>query len=171
MPKPRPTDPWGIMKFNRKARGEHGAAMVEMALITPFLLLLLFGIIEFSWLFSQNLDVRHGAREGARLVAVNHPVGPVPTPPDRTTAAATAQTTAIVTAICGRMDISAGGEITLDSTGSVGDPATVTVTAPGNTLTGFLDFLIPDDLELASTVEIRVEQYAGWANVTGAVCP
>ena len=159
------------MKLNRKARGEDGAALVEMALVTPLLLLLLFGIIEFSWLFSQNLDVRHGAREGARLVAVNHPVGPVASPPDRTAAAATAQTTTIVAAICDRMDISAGGEITLDSAGSVGDTATVTVTAPGNTLTGILDWLIPDDLELTSTVEIRVEQYAGWANVSEAPCP
>ena len=42
-----------------------------MALVAPFLLLLLFGIIEFAWVFGQNLSVTHGAREGARLAAVD----------------------------------------------------------------------------------------------------
>ena len=150
----------------RKKHREDGAALVEMALITPLLLLLLFGIIEFSWLFSQNLDVRHGAREGARLAAVNYPVGPVASPPVRSTV----QTAALVAEICGRMDVSSGGLVSLASAGGVGDPATVTVAAPGNTLTGFLDWLMPSNLELSSTVEIRMEQYAGWDNLIEVNC-
>ena len=49
---------------------ERGAVLVEFAIISPVLALLLFGVIEFGWAFSQNLDVRHGAREAARLAAV-----------------------------------------------------------------------------------------------------
>lgn len=49
---------------------EKGQALVEMALILPVLLLLLFGIIEFGRIFSAGLMVTHGAREGARLGAV-----------------------------------------------------------------------------------------------------
>ena len=49
---------------------EKGQALVEMALILPVLLLLLFGIIEFGRIFSAGLMVNHGAREGARLGAI-----------------------------------------------------------------------------------------------------
>ena len=41
----------------------------------PFLAMLLFGIIDFGWAFSQNIDVRHAAREGGRLAAVNASTG------------------------------------------------------------------------------------------------
>ena len=40
---------------------------IEFAIAAPLLFLLLFGIIDFGWAFSQNLDVKHAAREGARL--------------------------------------------------------------------------------------------------------
>ena len=43
-----------------------------MAFTLPLLLLLLFGIIEASWAFSQQNNIRHGAREGARLAAVDY---------------------------------------------------------------------------------------------------
>lgn len=152
---------------------EKGANLVEFALLAPLLFLLLFGIIEFGWVFSQNLDVRHGAREGARLAAVNYPVGPLASAPARTAS----QTSAIVAEVCGRMDVAAGAKVTFASSGDVGDPATATVRAPAETLTGFLDWAIPSSLELSSTVEIRLEQFAGWANTDltanpgGESCP
>lgn len=37
--------------------------------------MLLFGTIDFGWAFSQNIDVRHAAREGGRLAAVNAGIG------------------------------------------------------------------------------------------------
>lgn len=150
-----------------KRGNEKGASLVEFAILAPFLFLLLFGLIEFAWLFSQNLDVRHGAREGARLIAVNHPVGPVASPPTRTSA----QTDQVVAEICSRMDVASGALISLTSAGDVGDPASAKVDAPANTLTGFIDWAIPSSLRLASTVEIRVEQYAGWQNTTDQACP
>ncbi len=56
----------------RLRRGDDkGASLVEMAFTLPLLLLLLFGIIEASWAFSQQNNIRHGAREGARLAAVD----------------------------------------------------------------------------------------------------
>jgi Flp pilus assembly protein TadG len=54
----------------RRHKSERGANLVEFALVAPFLILLLFGIIEFAWVFAQDLTVKHGAREGARLAAV-----------------------------------------------------------------------------------------------------
>jgi Flp pilus assembly protein TadG len=148
-------------------RRERGANLVEFAIVMPFLLLLLLGVVEFAWLFSQNLDVRHGAREGARLAAVNYPVGPVPSAPTRQES----QTDEIVAEICRRMSTASDVSVTLTSAGGVGDPAVAQVSAPGNTLTGFLDFAIPDDLTLTSRVEIRLEQPAGWEDATEKACP
>ncbi|HVR79138.1 MAG TPA: TadE/TadG family type IV pilus assembly protein [Acidimicrobiia bacterium] len=151
-------------------RRDRGANLVEFALLAPFLLLLIFGMIEFAWLFSQNLDARHGAREGARLIAVNYPIGPVnPAPSTRTSA----QTDQIVAEICNRMDVTTGALVTLQSAGDVGDPATAKVDSPPSTLTGFMDWAIPASLRLVSEVEIRVEQPAGWAdtNPAGQLCP
>jgi hypothetical protein len=134
--------------------------------MAPFLLLLLFGIIEFAWLFSQNLDVRHGAREGARIIAVNYPDGP-----NAPTMSSSDQTDAIVGEICSRMDVASGALVSLNSAGGVGDPATAKVDAPANTLTGFIDWAIPSGLRLTSEVEIRVEQPANWNNTTDQPCP
>lgn len=53
-----------------KLNNQKGQALVEMALILPLLLLLLFGIFEFSRIYSAQLIVTHSAREGARAAAV-----------------------------------------------------------------------------------------------------
>lgn len=146
---------------------QRGATLVEFAITLPLLLLLLFGIVEFGWLFSQNLDVRHGAREGARLAAVNYPEGAPPNSGSRSAANAND----LVAEICSRMQTATGVEITIQSPGTVGSSAVVSVSAPGETLSGFLDFLLPPDLTLESSVEIRLEQAATWTNTTSQGCP
>jgi Flp pilus assembly protein TadG len=50
--------------------GERGAAAVEFAFVAPVLLLLLFGIIEFSKAFSDQAALSAAAREGARAMAL-----------------------------------------------------------------------------------------------------
>ena len=52
-------------------RGERGAAAVEFALVVPFLLLLVFGIISYGYLLSFRQAVSQGAAEGARAAAVS----------------------------------------------------------------------------------------------------
>ena len=42
-----------------------------ITIVLGFLLLLVLGIVEFGYLLGEFNDVRHGAREGARLAAVN----------------------------------------------------------------------------------------------------
>jgi Flp pilus assembly protein TadG len=54
-----------------KERSERGAAAVEFALVMPLLFLLVFGIIEFGFIFNKELSVTHSAREGARVYALN----------------------------------------------------------------------------------------------------
>lgn len=155
------------MSLGTKKR-DGGASLVEFALVAPLLVLLLIGMVEFGWLFAQNLDVRHGAREGARLAAVNFPEGP---PPNSGTPS-NANRDALVAEVCSRMQTPAAATVDLSSSGGVGDSATVTVATPGETLTGFIDFLLPASLNLTSTVEIRLEQEATWTNTSGAQsCP
>lgn len=55
---------------------DHGAAAVEFALIVPLLLLVVFGIINFGVLFSQQLTLNNGVREGARRAVVGDPAAP-----------------------------------------------------------------------------------------------
>jgi len=167
-PRKRSAAPASWITSRGGSRGEGGAALVEFAVVMPLLVLLLCGIIDFGWLFAQNLDVRHGAREGARLAAVNFPEGPSP----NSGARSDANRDELVAEVCARMQTPTDADITISSTGAVGDSATVTVTTLGHTLTGFLDFLLPPTLNLNSTVQIRLEQAATWTNTTGVqMCP
>lgn len=51
-------------------RADRGAAMVELALILPILLLLLVGIIEFGLVYNAQVSIQGAAREGARALAL-----------------------------------------------------------------------------------------------------
>ena len=53
-----------------RTNNEDGAAAVEMALVLPILLLLVFGIIEFGFIFNRYISVTHAAREGVRQLAL-----------------------------------------------------------------------------------------------------
>jgi Flp pilus assembly protein TadG len=54
----------------RDASRRAGTATVEFALVLPLLLALLFGIIEFGFLFKDQLAIQQVAREGSRTAAV-----------------------------------------------------------------------------------------------------
>lgn len=50
---------------------ENGQSLVEFAIVLPMLLLLVCGIIDFGWLFYNQLSLDNCAREAARYGAVN----------------------------------------------------------------------------------------------------
>lgn len=52
---------------------ERGAAAVEMALVAPLLIALVFGIIDFSRAFNAEIQLSQAAREGVRLAAIGVP--------------------------------------------------------------------------------------------------
>jgi len=56
----------------RRFRGsrEHGAAAVEMALVLPVLLVIVFGIIDFGFLFNAQISLTQATREGVRVGAI-----------------------------------------------------------------------------------------------------
>jgi Flp pilus assembly protein TadG len=53
-----------------RTRERAGTATVEFALVLPLLMALLFGIIEFGFLFKDQLTLQQAAREGSRTAAV-----------------------------------------------------------------------------------------------------
>jgi len=58
------------LRTRARAGADTGAAAVEFALVLPFLLLLIFGIIDFGRAWNMQLALTQGAREGARVVAL-----------------------------------------------------------------------------------------------------
>lgn len=50
-----------------------GATTVELAMVAPLLLFLLFGIIEFGLMVKDLVGINQAAREGARAAAVGAP--------------------------------------------------------------------------------------------------
>ncbi len=133
MQRPFPTS--GRWRHRRRGRGDRGAALVEFALIAMPLFLILFGTIEFGWAFFQLNDVRHGAREGIRLVAVDAD----PTP-DYTGADMDSQGKRLLQEACERMDQSDGVWIQL----------TLTDLDPADSDTGLYTFDVGDDAKLVT---------------------
>jgi Flp pilus assembly protein TadG len=51
---------------------EEAATAVEMALVLPLLVMLVFGIVQFSLAFARVQGMNAAAREGARVAAIAH---------------------------------------------------------------------------------------------------
>jgi hypothetical protein len=58
-------------ELRQEGRWQKGQTLVEFSLVIGFLLLLLFGIIDFSRLFFAYATMSNGVREGARYGIVN----------------------------------------------------------------------------------------------------
>ncbi len=54
-----------------KSRSEKGAVAVEMALLLPVLIMLLFGIMEFGRALNTQATLTHAARESVRVMAIS----------------------------------------------------------------------------------------------------
>jgi Flp pilus assembly protein TadG len=54
-----------------------GAAAVEMAIVAPLLVLLVFGILEVGLLLKDYLGLSQAAREGARIASVGSPLSTI----------------------------------------------------------------------------------------------
>ncbi len=123
-------------------RSERGASLVEFAILMPLLVLLLLGVVEFGWGLAQQIDVRHKAREGLRLLIVDSPL------PD------------VEARVCNN-DIVKSADITsliVDSGVDPGQAATLTVTANLKQITGLFGVFWGPSPSISSTVEGRVEQ-------------
>lgn len=59
-----------MIQKHRGKRRRWAAATVEMAVVMPLLLTILFGIIEYGWVFSVKQALVTAARDGARTAAL-----------------------------------------------------------------------------------------------------
>jgi Flp pilus assembly protein TadG len=110
------------MKRHKNGAPEHsrGAVAVEFALVVPFLLLLVAGIIEFSYAMGVQISVTQAAREAARTYAVTDDWG-------KATAAGTAGAPSLSGPIAFSHDIDCEPDSTVN----------VTAVYTANSLTGF----------------------------------
>jgi hypothetical protein len=58
------------MGLGKYGRNEQGVALVEMAIVTPLLVLLVFGILEFGLVFRDRLTVANGTQSAGRVTAI-----------------------------------------------------------------------------------------------------
>ena len=137
--------------------GDRGTALVEFAIVMPLLATLLLGIVEFGWTLNQEQDVRYGAREGARIAAVNNI--------DGTNTAPT--TVDIVAAICKRMDSADSSmrvgftSTSLDNPLQGGDTVQITVAKRDQQITGFFSAALNTTV-LKSQLDFQLEQVPSW---------
>ena len=142
-------------------RDEQGASLVEFAVTATLLFTLLFGIVEAGWAFSNQLDVRHAARQGAREAAV------VGNPANALDAAG--ERDAIVTAVCESMKSPFRSGALIDiAVINGGTDAQVTIEAPSQGLTGFIGAL--DNLTLKDTTTALIEQTPDWVDAVDLDC-
>jgi Flp pilus assembly protein TadG len=53
-----------------KNAGRRGAALVEAAIVTPLVMLLVMGCVEYGWMMLKAQDISNAARRGARAGAL-----------------------------------------------------------------------------------------------------
>lgn len=58
--------------MKKLVKSEKGQALVEFALVLPILLMLLCGIIDFGWLYYNQITLNNAAREGARYAVIHY---------------------------------------------------------------------------------------------------
>ncbi len=61
---------------NKRGYRKRGGAIVEFAVVLPLLLTILFGIIEYGYVFMVRQTLQHAAREGCRLAVLQTSIAP-----------------------------------------------------------------------------------------------
>jgi hypothetical protein len=143
----------------RRIVDERGASMVEMALVLPLFLILVFGIMEFSYVFAQNNEIRNAVRETAREAGIDG---------DQAT---------VTGLLCSSFDLIDPTEVVYRFTavsaapGGEGGIAELTARATYRTLTGFFDSMFVG-VQLESRhnfyVEPDVSPGPGWSGAAGS---
>lgn len=134
----------------RRVRSRRGGAAIEFALVLFPLLILVFGIIEYGWVFFQQANVLSAAREGARLgVTVDQTSSPTP--------GSTAETRARAVLTQYGMDGAGAAIVTTQSGASPQETLTVDVTVPYTPLVGFIGVATPASLHAQMTMLLELQ--------------
>jgi Flp pilus assembly protein TadG len=153
------------MNRRQRSRQDRGASAVEFALVLPLLVTILFGVIDFGYFFGQFNEVRHAAREGARMAAVSN----VDFDQDGD---ADFDDEDIRLYTCDVMNLSGkGATVTLTQSGTdIGSEASVEVQLPTDSISGFLGSVVPSTATSIAT--FRLEVIPTWSVPgTPGTCP
>jgi hypothetical protein len=143
--------------LRHSARGESGQAAVEFGLVVPFVCLLIWALVQFGLALNYYIDVTHLANEGSRLAAV---VGNQAQPGGdlKSWIQQQAETTELRD---GTGSVTSPAQVCVTflpgpdgSTGQIGDPVKVTVSAPYK----WIPFVSAGTLTIQSSSTMRLEQ-------------
>lgn len=129
---------------DRRSTRARGAAVVEFAVVLPLLLTILFGIIEYGWVFMVRQTLQTAAREGARIAILQTSEEPY---------------AAVLTRVAGVMEPTGLSTYTVTMTHATAvDPVeTVTVTIPYNQVSLMGGFFGTHDYDLGGSCSMRKE--------------
>ena len=136
-----------VVSRRRDANRSRAAAVVEFAVVLPLLLTILFGIIEYGWVFMVRQTLQTAAREGCRIAVLQTSTEPY-------------------TAVTNRVNqvmAPTGLSYTVAMThASAADPVEVVeVSVPYNDVSLMGGFFGTHDYDLAGTCSMRKEGFAG----------
>ena len=156
----------GFKSLFRFARNENGGALAELAILVPFLLVMLGGVAEFGRYFRTYTTLAKSTRAAARYLSnVNFDTEH--------------QAAARAMAVCGKTQCAAGeelligldvGDITVTGDPISPKPETVTVSVTGFTYDPIFDIgaLLHTSFSLAIPVRPSTTMYHMWQEPTGA---
>ena len=127
----------------KNIKGKKGQAMVEMALILPILLLLVFGMIDFGRVFNGYLVATAASREGARVAILS-----------------SGNDNSIETAVRAASSTLDQTKLTVTTTPATrvsGDPVTVSVTYNIDIITPLINTFLMNPLPINCQTTMRVE--------------
>ncbi len=119
---------------------ESGQALVEMAFVLPFLLLLILGMVEFGWILNGEITITAAAREGARTAIVYEN--------------ATLAHSAVQSAVANAANSSSLKNVVTTTEFIEESKAVVDVTAD---ITPIIGLFVTGDMELHARAEMRLE--------------
>ena len=146
--------------FNRHSfKNQRGAAVVEFALVVPLLLLVLFGIIEFSVLLYDKAMLTNASREGARAGIVYVP--------GRAATATTAEATADVTAIKANIESAVKSYCESNLISFRDGSEVIVATASGDVDSNGKKWESGDSLEVSVTYDFNFMAFSGLVKLFG----
>jgi Flp pilus assembly protein TadG len=148
----------------RKKRNQRGTALVEFALVLPFLAILVFGTIDLGRAYQLQNRLKNGAREGGRQaqispqqVVANAGTGCGANPDNISYAATHEESAAAANFTVAVTNMTANTPITSPNTLVGGTRVRVKVTAPFQVLTPFISNIVGSPLTLSGTQEVVVQ--------------